>query len=126
MATKQTVKIKVCDNEKLMGTLCISADNPFDSSLPEPVEPEPIVDIPDDSGGGSSALKTVGVMAAVGAGVGAAAYAAHRVIDKNNMDDNYYQYEKSSKKDDEKQDSLDDQYKEYYSDKNMNAFGGEQ
>ena len=40
MATKQTVKIKVCDNEKLMGTLCISADNPFDSSLPEPVEPE--------------------------------------------------------------------------------------
>ena len=35
MATKQTVKIKVCDNEKLMGTLSISANNPFDSSLPE-------------------------------------------------------------------------------------------
>ena len=72
----------------------------------------------------NSTLKTIGVMAAVGAGVGAAAYAAHKVIDKNNSDDDHYSYEKSSsKKDDE---SLEDQYKEYYSDNKMNAFGGEE
>ncbi len=93
---------------------------------PEP-EPAPIVDIPEEKDD-SSALKTVGIMAAVGAGVGAAAYAAHKVIDKNNMSgDNYYEYEKSKKKEeDEKQESLEDQYKEYISDENMNAFGGEQ
>ena len=93
---------------------------------PDPIEEEPKPEPEPTPEGGNGALKTIGVMAAVGAGVGAAAYAAHRIIDKNDTDDSYYQYEKSSKKDDEKQESLDEQYKEYYSDDNMNAFGGEQ
>ncbi len=85
-------------------------------------EPAPIVEIPDEDD--SSALKTIGIISAVGAGVGATAYAAHKVIDKNNMkDDNYYEYEKSDSKEDKKKTSFIE--KEYYSEE-MNNFEEEE
>ena len=80
----------------------------------------------------SNPLKTVGVIAGVGAAVGVAAYGAHKVMERNNTDDGYYQYEdKKETKDKENEtetESLNDQYKEYYNedDDDLSSFGGEE
>ena len=68
----------------------------------------------------------------VGAAVGVAAYGAHKVMERNNTDDGYYQYEdkkETKDKENEKEtESLDDQYKEYYNedDDDLSSFGGEE
>ena len=84
--------------------IAVLTSNPDDSNIENPIEdtpddtpedqmePEPETPKPENKESDNSTLKTIGVMAAVGAGVGAAAYAAHKVIDKKNSDDDHYSY----------------------------------